>query len=209
MRKTILVLILIAASILFLFYNPTRPTQDNEENIDLSQYEVATFAGGCFWCMEASFEAEEGVIESISGFSGGHVENPTYNEVISKTTGHLEAVQVYYDPETITYGELLDVFWRNIDPTDTGGQFVDRGEQYLTAIFYHDLEQKQLAEESRQALVDSMRFSDPIVTEIRELETFYEAEEYHQDYYQKKVLNYKIYSSNSGREEFKEENWGE
>ncbi len=138
MRRTITILALIAAITLLFMYNPTETTSPEKENIDLSKYEVSTFAGGCFWCMEAAFEAEDGVIEAISGYTGGTVANPTYEQVISKTTGHLEAVQVYYDPDQISYNEILDVFWRNIDPTDDGGQFVDRGSQYLTAIFYHD-----------------------------------------------------------------------
>ncbi len=157
----------------------------------------------------AAFEATDGVIESISGYTGGQVVNPTYEQVNTKTTGHLEAVQVYYDPAEITYGELLDVFWRNIDPTDDGGQFVDRGIQYTTAIFYATADERTLAEESKQALWESSRFDAPIVTEVLELDVFYRAEEYHQDYYRKNVVNYKIYSNLSGREEFKEENWGE
>lgn len=206
MRKIIIILAVLVASGLFLIY----PRNTNQDEItDLSKYEVATFAGGCFWCMEAAFEAHEGVIESISGYSGGHVENPTYEQVNTKTTGHLEAVQVYYDPGQISYTELLDIFWRNIDPTDADGQFVDKGEQYTTAVFYHDETQKEEAEDSKQELINSMRFSKPIVTEIRPLSNFYRAEEYHQDYYKKNVLNYKFYSSNSGREQFKQENWGE
>jgi peptide methionine sulfoxide reductase msrA/msrB len=176
---------------------------------DLTKFEVATFAGGCFWCMEAAFEAEEGVAESISGYSGGVEISPTYEEVSRGQTGHLEAVQIYYSPEIITYRELLDIFWRNIDPTDDGGQFVDRGSQYKTAIFYHNDTQRTLAEKSKQKLEASGRFDEPIVTQILEFKSFYKAEEYHQDYYKKRVLNYELYSRASGREEFKEEYWEE
>ena len=159
--------------------------------------------------MEASFEATNGVVEAISGYTGGHTENPTYEQVLTKTTGHLEAVQVYYEPGMVTYRELLDVFWRNIDPTDGEGQFVDKGAQYLSAIFYMNYVQKTQAEDSKQELELSGRFSEPIVTEIIEFDVFYEAEEYHQDYYKKQVLNYKRYSSGSGREQFQKEHWGE
>ena len=205
-KRTVLAGAVLLAVALVLAY---MPPSTNTTPSDLSDYEVATFAGGCFWCMEAAFEATDGVIESISGYTGGHVPNPTYEQVNTKTTGHLEAVQIYYNPSEVTYEELLDVFWRNIDPTDDGGQFVDRGEQYQTAIFYETQDKKALAEESKQALVVSGRFDKPIVTEILELDLFYKAENYHQDYYKKSVMNYKIYESLSGREEFKKENWGE
>ena len=185
------------------------PSDTEEISNDLSEYDVATFAGGCFWCMEAAFEGTDGVVEAISGYSGGHTVNPTYEQVLSKTTGHLEAVQVYYDPKRLSYSELLDVYWRNIDPTDDTGQFVDKGEQYLTAIFYSSEEEKMLAEMSKEDLENSGRFSEPIVTQIVAFDIFYEAEEYHQDYYKKNVLNYKFYSSGSGREQFKKEIWGE
>jgi len=205
-RKTVVAGIAILVAVLIIAYRPSTIT---ETPSNLSDSSVATFAGGCFWCMEAAFEATDGVIESISGYTGGHVPNPTYEQVNTKTTGHLEAVQVYYNPSKISYEELLDVFWRNIDPTDGGGQFADRGEQYQTAIFYSTPEEKALAEESKQALDRSSRFDKPIVTEVLELDVFYKAEEYHQNYYKKSVANYKVYSSLSGREEFKEENWGE
>ncbi len=167
----------------------------------------ATFAGGCFWCMESVFEEVPGVIEAVSGYTGGHKENPTYEEVCSGTTGHLEAVQITYDPEKVTYQELLNIFWQNIDPTDPGGQFVDRGPQYRTAIFYHNEEQRILAEQSKRALEASGRFQKPIATEIRPATTFYRAEEYHQDYYRKCPLRYELYRSHSGRDQFKEEYW--
>lgn len=179
------------------------------ESLVLSEYEVATFAGGCFWCMEAAFESVEGVVEAVSGYTGGAVINPTYQEVSRGTTGHLEAVQVYYDPVVVSYVELLDVFWRRIDPTDDGGQFVDRGSQYLSAIFYHGDTQRVEAEQSKRLLETSGRFDDPIVTGILEFDVFYEAEEYHQDYYRKNVLQYKLYSSGSGREDFIDSHWVE
>lgn len=180
-----------------------------EPSFDLSGFEVATFAGGCFWCMEAAFEAVDGVADAVSGYTGGTVVNPTYEAVSRGGTGHLEAVQVYYDPEVVSYDELLDVYWRNVDPTDDGGQFVDRGSQYVTAIFFHDKAQHDLAEASKTMLEASGRFDEPIVTDIVEFKVFYRAEEYHQDYYKKNVLNYKLYSSGSGRDDFIEDHWGE
>lgn len=205
-RNVILALIVAIIAGTFLL---TGNQVESDSPVELSEADVATFAGGCFWCMEAAFESIDGVIESISGYTGGHTPNPTYEQVNSKTTGHLEVVQVYYNPSQVTYNQLLDVFWRNIDPTDAGGQFVDRGEQYTTAIFYSSPEEKELAKASKQRLDESERFSEPVVTEILELEVFYEAEEYHQDYYRKSVVNYRIYERLSGREEFKKENWGE
>lgn len=173
------------------------------------ELERATFAGGCFWCVEADFEKLEGVVEAVSGYAGGHTENPSYEEVSSGGTGHLEAVQVVYDPRKVTYRELLDYFWRHVDPTDPGGQFVDRGNQYRTAIFYHTEEQKRLALESKEELERSGRFSKPVVTEILPLERFYEAEEYHQDYYKKSPLRYRFYRFHSGRDSFLKKAWKE
>jgi peptide methionine sulfoxide reductase msrA/msrB len=167
----------------------------------------ATFAGGCFWCLEADFEKLHGVEKAVSGYTGGHTENPSYKEVSTGTTGHAEAVQVYYDPSKITYQELLEFFWQHIDPTDPGGQFADRGSQYRTAIFYHDEEQRRLSEESKQALSKSGRFAKPIVTEIVPCTTFYEAEDYHQDYYKKQSSGYQLYRSGSGRDRFLGETW--
>jgi len=169
--------------------------------------ERATFAGGCFWCIEADFEKEDGVVEVISGYTGGHTENPTYEEVCSGRTGHLEAVQVVYDPEQVSYEALLDVFWRHVNPTDPGGQFVDRGSQYRTAIFYHNEEQRRLAEVSREQLRRSDRFQRPIVTEILPLGRFYEAEDYHQGFHQKSPMRYKTYRMHSGRDAFIKEVW--
>ncbi|WP_280770952.1 peptide-methionine (S)-S-oxide reductase MsrA [Salipaludibacillus daqingensis] len=170
---------------------------------------VATFAGGCFWCMEPPFEKVEGVHDVISGYIGGEEENPSYEDVAGGNTGHLEAVQVIYDPDMVTYEDLLQIFWRQIDPTDDEGQFVDRGYQYTSGIFYYDEEQKLLAEESKQELEDSMRFDEPLVTKITEADTFYKAEEYHQNYYKENPVRYEFYRSNSGRDEFLDEYWGE
>lgn len=169
----------------------------------------ATFAGGCFWCMEPPYDKTNGVISTISGYSGGHEENPTYEEVSSGKTGHTEVMQVTYDPQKVSYEELLDIFWRNINPVDADGQFVDRGSQYRPAIFYHDEEQKRLAERSRDKLEASGRFNAPIATEIVPLEKFYPAEDYHQDYYQKSPLRYQLYRYNSGRDQFLNKIWGE
>jgi peptide methionine sulfoxide reductase msrA/msrB len=168
----------------------------------------ATFAGGCFWCTEADFEKVPGVVKVISGYTGGHKENPSYKEVSSGTTGHVEAIQVYYDPAKVTYEQLLDVFWKHIDPTDPGGQFVDRGAQYRSVIFFHDEEQKRLAEASKERLARSGKFQKPIATEILPLGKFYEAEEYHQDYYKKHAWKYQFYRHGSGRDQFLGKVWG-
>jgi peptide methionine sulfoxide reductase msrA/msrB len=176
-----------------------------KENENLKK---ATFAGGCFWCTEADFEKLPGVVKVVSGYTGGQKENPTYAEVSSGKTGHVEAIQVYYDPSKISYEELLDALWKHIDPTDGGGQFVDRGPQYRSAIFYHDEEQKRLAEKSKEALGKSGKFNKPIVTEILQFTKFYEAEEYHQDYYKNHALRYSFYRHGSGRDQLLEGVWG-
>ncbi len=180
----------------------------NREKKQGGQTAVATFAGGCFWCMEPPFEALEGVVEVIAGYTGGHVPHPTYEQVCTGTTGHFEAVQVFYDPERVAYAQLLEVFWRNIDPTDPNGQFADRGPQYRTAIFYHDEFQKQCAEVSRARLEASGRFERPIATVILPAGPFYPAEAYHQDYYRKCPLAYRRYKEGSGRAAFIEKQWG-
>jgi peptide methionine sulfoxide reductase msrA/msrB len=170
----------------------------------------ATFAGGCFWCMEPPFEKLAGVESVISGFSGGKLKDPAYKTVASGKTQHLEVVQVTYDADKVSYSKLLNVFWKNINPTDNGGQFVDRGYQYTTAIFYHSEEQKKLAEESKQALSEAKVFSKPIVTPVRAYEAFYPAEDYHQDFYKRSItstLKYKYYRNASGRDDFLEESW--
>lgn len=171
------------------------------------QYEVATFAGGCFWCMVKPFDEQPGIIKVVSGYTGGHKENPTYKEVCSETTGHYEAVQITFDPEVFPYEKLLELYWPQIDPTDAGGQFADRGDSYRTAIFYHNEHQKELAEESKQQLEASGRFSEPIATQILPAKPFYEAEEYHQGYYKKNKFRYAMYRRGSGRDRFIKENW--
>jgi peptide methionine sulfoxide reductase msrA/msrB len=168
---------------------------------------IATFAGGCFWCVESDFEKVPGVEKVISGYTDGTGENPTY-ETYSKK-GYVEAVQVYFDPSKVTYEQLLDYLWKHIDPTDPEGQFADRGPQYRSAIFYHDEEQKRLAEKSKAELGKSGRFSKPIVTEIIKFNKFFDAEEYHQDYYKKNPIRYKYYRHGSGRDQFLKKVWGE
>ena len=184
-------------------------TYINYSEDKMPELDVATFAGGCFWCMEAAFQETKGVTSVVSGYSGGKEENPTYKEVLTGKTGHLETVEVRYDPSKISYEKLIDIFWRQIDPTDTGGQFVDRGAQYKTAIFYHNESQKKAAEKSKKELEDSGKFDKPIATEILSVSTFYKAEEYHQDYYKKRILQYNIYKKGSGREDYIKETWGE
>ncbi len=169
---------------------------------------VATFAGGCFWCMEPPFEKLDGVFEVVSGYTGGDEKNPTYKEVASGRTSHFEAVQVRYDESKVDYETLLEVFWRQINPTDPWGQFADRGSQYQTAIFVHDEAQQQAAESSKAALASSGRFDDPIATEILPAGEFYRAEEYHQDYYKKNAAHYKRYRVGSGREGYLKKVWG-
>jgi peptide-methionine (S)-S-oxide reductase len=169
---------------------------------------LATFAGGCFWCMEPPYDELEGVLATTSGYIGGSTADPTYQEVSAGGTGHAEAVQVTYDPAKVSYQELLEVFWVNVDPLDAGGQFCDRGDQYRTGIFVHDDEQRRLAEASKQALVDSGRFEQPIVTEIVAAGSFYPAEDYHQDYYEKNPLRYNFYRWNCGRDARLEQLWG-
>jgi peptide methionine sulfoxide reductase msrA/msrB len=171
--------------------------------------EVATFAGGCFWCVEAAFEEKApGVVEAVSGYAGGEEANPTYQQVAGGQTGHTEAVQVYYDPTKITYEGLLQTLWRTADPTDTKGQYVDRGRQYRPAIFYHNQEEKRLAEESVAQLEATGRYDEPVAIEIVPFEKFYPAEKYHQDYYKKNPVRYNVYTFNSGRYQFIEEVWG-
>ena len=169
----------------------------------------AIFAGGCFWCMEPPFDTLEGVVSTTSGYIGGHVENPTYKQVTSGNTGHAEAVEVIYEPDKISYEELLAVFWRNIDPVDGRGQFCDKGNQYRSAVFYQGAEQKQAAEESKAQLESSGRFDGPVVTEVVPATTFYPAEEYHQNYYRKNPIRYKYYRFGCGRDRRLEKLWGD
>jgi peptide methionine sulfoxide reductase msrA/msrB len=188
-----------------------RPDLGKTEGKDMpkenKELRVATFAGGCFWCTEADFEKLHGVWKVVSGYTGGNEENPTYEQVSSGTTGHVEAVQIYYDPTKITYEELLDAFWKHIDPTDSGGQFADRGRQYRSAIFYHDEEQRRLAEKSKEDLNRSGKFRKPIVTEVIRFRKFYDAEDYHQDYSKKNSFKYQFYRMGSGRDQFLTEVW--
>jgi len=173
-----------------------------------ARYEKATFAGGCFWCMEPPFDDLPGVISTTSGYTGGRTKNPTYEQVSSGGTGHAEAIEVVYDPSKITYARLLDVFWKNIDPITANAQFRDIGTQYRSAIYYHNEEQKRLAEESKKALESSTRFKQPIVTEIAAASPFYRAEEYHQDYYKKNPVRFKFYKYRCGRDQRLQELWG-
>lgn len=169
--------------------------------------ETAIFAGGCFWCMEKPFEEMDGVLEVISGYTGGKEERPSYEQVSAGITGHTEAVMITFDPARITYSDLLDVFWRQIDPTDPDGQFVDRGSHYRTGIFYLSGEQRRLAEESRKKLMASKRYTGSIVTEITPAGPFFKAEEYHQQYYKKNPLRYKLYRNGSGRDRYLSTIW--
>jgi peptide-methionine (S)-S-oxide reductase len=169
---------------------------------------VATFAGGCFWCVEEAFDKVPGVISTVSGYTGGTVPNPTYEQVSRESTGHAEAVQVTYDPAKVTYRQLVDWFWRNIDPTQANGQFCDLGSPYRSGIFYHDEEQKQIAEASKQALAASGRLKRPVVTEIVAAGPFYNAEDYHQDYYKKNPNRYEFYKFGCGRARRLEQLWG-
>lgn len=207
-----MVLMIAALAVGFHFSRSNATAKQGEETAmkgDLKKWRTATFAGGCFWCVEADLEKVPGVVEVISGYTGGQKQNPTYEEVSAGGTGHVEAVQVIYDPEKVSYKDLLDVFWRHVDPTDKDGQFVDRGAQYRTAIFYQDEEEKRLAEESKKNLNQSRYFAKPIVTEIIKLNTFYRAEEYHQDYYKTHTVRYQFYRWNSGRDQFLKKTWGE
>ena len=170
---------------------------------------IATFAGGCFWCMEPPFDKLEGVISTTSGYTGGHTKNPTYKQTSSGKTGHTEAVQIVYDPKQVSYEKLLDVFWHNIDPTTPNQQFCDRGNQYRSEIFYHNDEQKQLAESSKAALDKNKPFKQPVVTQVSKASTFYAAEEYHQDYYKKNPIRYRYYRYGCGRDKRLEQLWGE
>lgn len=171
--------------------------------------DTAVFAGGCFWCMQPPYDELEGVVSTEVGYTGGNVADPSYDQVTDGGTGHLEAMRVEYEPETVSYEQLLNVFWKNVDPLDDGGQFCDRGYHYTTAIFVGNQEQREAAEQSKQALIESGRFDRDIVTPIREAETFYLAEEHHQDYYQKRPVRYRFYRSSCGRDDRLDELWGE
>ncbi|MDX2501968.1 MAG: peptide-methionine (R)-S-oxide reductase MsrB [Deltaproteobacteria bacterium] len=210
MKKFLIIIIIVLFGAVMAGFQPTaqqnseKSTTMNDKNGNL---EIATLAGGCFWCVESDFEKVDGVVKVVSGYTGGNRENPTYQEVSAGGSGHVEAVQVYYDPARISYIEVLDVFWRHVDPTDPDGQFVDRGGQYRAAIFYHDDQQLETARASKKDLEASGRFNKPIATEIIEFNKFYDAEEYHQDYYKKSALRYKFYRYNSGRDQFLASAW--
>lgn len=193
---------------------PTGNSEVNSPDVDkLADYkgktELATFAGGCFWCVEAPFEGIDGVITVISGYAGGKEKNPTYSEVSNGRTSHRESVQITFDPEVISYSELVDIFWQTYDPTDVGGSFYDRGSQYESAIFYHDPTQKKAAEESKKLLDKSGKFDKPIATPLIKYTNFYPAEEYHQDYYKKSPKDYYAYRNGSGRDKFIKAHWPE
>lgn len=170
-------------------------------------FEKATFAGGCFWCMVKPFDSLPGIESVISGYTGGHVENPTYEQVCTGTTGHTEAVQITFDPEVFPYKDLVEVYWQQTDPTDPNGQFVDKGNSYRPAIFYHSAEQKEIAEASKKALQASGRFDKPIITPIEPAQPFYAAEEYHQDFYKKSTDHYNRYRNMSGRDNYISQHW--
>lgn len=167
----------------------------------------AIFAGGCFWCMVQPFDSLPGIKAVISGFTGGHVENPSYNDVVRGQTGHTEAVEITYDPDTISYEELVEIYWRQTDPTDAGGQFADRGDGYRPVIYYSTEAEKEIAEQSKQNLQEHGPFNDPIVTNIEPIQPFYAAEEQHQDFYKKQSAHYNRYSVGSGRVGFLKEHW--
>ena len=209
MRK-LMVIAVVLPFVLTIHSNAGEP--DDRQGSNMSNhnenFEKATFAEGCFWCMEQPFEELYGVSEVISGYAGGHKAKPTYEEVSAGGTGQAEAVQITYDPDKTAYADLLDVYWAQIDPTDAGGSFVDRGSQYRSVIFYHNDEQKRLAEISKENLDKSGRYEKPVVTEIVKFANFYEAEEYHQDYYRNHRLKYKFYRYRSGRDQYLEKIWG-
>ena len=205
--KMWLKIVLVVAVVGFLFTAYAQKGAEKKTNSDQS-LATATFAGGCFWCMEPPYDKLDGVISTTSGYTGGRKKNPTYEEVSGGTTGHAEAVQVTYDPTKVSYQKLLEVFWKNIDPFTPNAQFCDHGSQYRSAIFYHDEEQKRAAEASKQKLEKSGRFTQPIVTEIVAASEFYPAEDYHQDYYQNNPVRYKYYRYRCGRDEALEKIWG-
>jgi peptide-methionine (S)-S-oxide reductase len=178
-------------------------------NDDVGQYRSAIFAGGCFWCMEPPYDELDGVISTTSGYTDGQTPNPSYEAVSSGVTGHTEAVKVVYDPRRVSYERLIEVFWRNVDPTDALGQFCDRGSQYRTGVYYADDEQRRIAEQSKAALMEKRPFKETIVTPIVAASTFYPAEEYHQDYYRKNPIRYKYYRNGCGRDRRLDQLWGE
>ncbi|MCU7907199.1 MAG: peptide-methionine (S)-S-oxide reductase MsrA [Candidatus Thiodiazotropha sp. (ex Epidulcina cf. delphinae)] len=202
-------LVVLACLSATLFFVRSALMTDTEARPIPDNLAIATFAGGCFWCIESDFEKSAGVAKAISGYSGGKKKDPSYRQVSSGATEHLESVEVHYDPAILSYEALLQAFWRMIDPTDPGGQFSDRGYQYSTAIFYHTEEQRIAAEKSLKSLDASGRYDKPIVTQIRRVGIFYPAESHHQDYYRHNPLRYRVYRWNSGRDQFLKTAWGE
>jgi len=192
----------------FMFLSFPIFAQGKMDNFDMQNFKKATFAGGCFWCMQPPFDKLEGVVSTTVGYTGGHKKDPTYREVTTGKTGHAEAIEVLYDPAEVTYEKLLKIFWMNINPTTPDRQFADVGTQYRPAVFYHDEKQKKLAEKSRLELDHSGRFHKPIATEITAVSKFYPAEEYHQKYYKKNPIHYKMYSVGSGRVGYLKKVWG-
>lgn len=210
MKRYLLLISMAAAIALTGFQVGASNEADSQYAPDDPDLAVATFAGGCFWCVEEAYEEKvPGVVEAVSGYSGGDEKDPNYQQVAGGRTGHTEAVQVYYDPDVITYEGLLQALWRTANPTDVKGQYVDRGRQYRPAIFYHNEEQKRAAEASVKALDESGRYDHPVKIEIVPFKAFYDAEEYHQDYHRKNPVRYKIYTFNSGRYQFIEKVWGD
>jgi peptide methionine sulfoxide reductase msrA/msrB len=209
--KTTSIAIFVLAVVLLGYYqvksmdrNIEKPLKDKPDKT-----QTAVFAGGCFWCTESDFEKVDGVIEAISGYTGGKAANPTYHQVSGGGTEHVEAVKLVYDPSKITYENLLEIFWRHVNPTDAGGQFVDRGLQYRSVIFYANDQERRLAEVSKKNLMASGLFDKPIVTDILPLGPFYPAEDYHQDYYKKSPIRYHRYRSGSGRDQFLKKIWAD
>jgi peptide-methionine (S)-S-oxide reductase len=196
----------LVAAVLLIAFALFRTQPAEAQRAQPRQVAKATFAGGCFWCMEPPFDKMEGVLSTTSGYTGGREPNPTYQSVSGGTTGHYEAVQVVYDPAKVSYAALLETYWRNVDPLDAGGQFCDRGAHYRAAIFYHDDEQKRLAEESRERV--QKQLSQNVVTEILPAQTYYAAEDYHQDYYKKNPIRYKFYRTGCGRDARLDAVWG-
>ena len=207
MKRMAIGLLAVSVSIAIYLAVQTEPGQEVRALPPDGPFQTATFAGGCFWCMEPPFDSLEGVLSTTSGYTGGHVEDPDYTQVSSGGTGHAEAVEIRFDPGKVSYEKLLDVFWHNIDPLARNRQFCDTGSQYRSAVFYHDDEQKRAAFASKEMLEQSGRFDASIVTEIAPVSTFYAAEEYHQDYYKKNPLRYKVYRLGCGRDRRLREVW--
>jgi methionine-S-sulfoxide reductase len=192
----------------FLVFAVAHAGESQAENADGGHFEKAVFAGGCFWCMQPAFDRLEGVISTVVGYTGGTMENPTYEQVCSGKTGHAEAIEIVFDPAKISFRELVETFWQNINPIQPNGQFADRGSQYRTVIFYHNEDQRRMAEISKRELEESGKFGSGIETQIQPAEPFYEAEGYHQEYYLKEPMRYTLYKIGSGRESFLEKVWG-